>query len=158
MKTKRPPNADQGWLYDQPPAPKPKPEPGPVLGKQETSRDAAEKIKQHTPQQRERVYRFVVEQGNNGATRDEIAAALQLSAQSATPRVLELINAGHLFETDQRRQTRGGCSAVVLVAPNATAFWLCNCDRKGDGFKLIRYRKNQRSTDRCKRCGADRPN
>ena len=156
MKTKRPPR-DQGWLFDQP-TPKPKPDgPDPVPGKTETSREAAEQVKSKTPQQREQVFAFVRDQGNNGATRDEVGAALKLPAQSATPRVLELINAGRLFETDQRRQTRGGCSAVVLVALTAGDYWSCHCDRKGDGFALIRYRRCHRSTERCKRCGADRP-
>lgn len=90
--------------------------PPPVPGKRETSQNAAESVAPFTPRQRARIFDFVARQGSRGATRDEIAAALELPSNSVTPRVLELIRKGHLQETDRRRPTRYGRAAVVMVA------------------------------------------
>lgn len=51
-----------------------------------------------------------------GATRDEIEAATGIQGNTVRPRVWELVRAGKLVESGEKRKTRGGCWAVVLMA------------------------------------------
>lgn len=57
-----------------------------------------------------------VEACNDGATRDEISACLCLPIQSVTWRVRELLAAGRITESKNRRATRTGAKAFVLYA------------------------------------------
>ena len=56
----------------------------------DTSKEAADLIKMKAPKIRERVYRFIHEQGAKGATADEVQVALGLTHQTGAPRVTEL--------------------------------------------------------------------
>lgn len=50
------------------------------------------------------------------ATRDEMEADLDLSGNAVRPRIVELIEAGLVEETERTRVTRSGSKATVLVA------------------------------------------
>lgn len=82
----------------------------------ETSRAAADSIQSAAPKQRADVLAYIRRRGTAGATRDEIAASLEMAVQSVTPRVVELIAAGDIRETSETRKTRRGRSAAVLIA------------------------------------------
>lgn len=81
-----------------------------------TSDAAAESIAATAPRQRGRVLRFVIDRGEYGATADEVGRALDMQAQSVTPRILELRRAGWIVRTEQTRPTRSGRAAYVYVA------------------------------------------
>jgi len=81
-----------------------------------TSRAAARSMRTTAPTIHERVRRYIAERGPAGATRQEVAIALDLPINTATPRVRELIQAGAIRETDRTRPTTSGCQAAVLVA------------------------------------------
>lgn len=66
------------------------------------------------PSQRQRVLEYI-ESRKRGATRDEIANALGLPLASVCGRVNELVKSGAVVETDKRRTTSTGGTAVVLV-------------------------------------------
>jgi hypothetical protein len=59
---------------------------------------------------------FIRERGRAGATADEIAEAWQCSPNHCAPRATELIRDGRLIRSGQRRKTRAGCYAAVLIA------------------------------------------
>lgn len=50
----------------------------------------------------------------DGATREEIEFATGISHQSCGPRIIELIRAGAIIETDRKRKTSTGRNAVVI--------------------------------------------
>lgn len=81
-----------------------------------TSHAAAESIAPHAGKQAARVLDFLRERGAHGATRAEIAVALEMGAQSVGPRVLELLKAGTARETTATRDTPSGRAATILVA------------------------------------------
>lgn len=83
----------------------------------ETSRAAAEDAAPRQPGRRARMAAYVASCGPYGATRDDIAAALELPIQSVTGPVRELLDAGEVHETARSRPTRLGAAARVLVAP-----------------------------------------
>ena len=62
------------------------------------------------------VANYVLQCGELGATRDEVAAGVGLPIQSVCSVVLALLRDDRLIETKHRRQTRSGGMAVVLVA------------------------------------------
>ena len=64
----------------------------------------------------ERVLEYVRSCKWRGATRDEIAIHCERPVQSITRPVLDLINDQSIVETKNRRPTRWGRSAVVIVA------------------------------------------
>ncbi|MEL6898577.1 MAG: hypothetical protein AAFP90_20970 [Planctomycetota bacterium] len=66
--------------------------------------------------QRQLVFAHVAATGTNGATRHEIATTIQRPLSSVCGRIRELIDAGDIVETDQRRRTGNGGSSVVLIA------------------------------------------
>lgn len=68
--------------------------------------------------QRLRVLKHIERMDSVGATRDEIADALNLPISTVCGRVNELLDPRwpDVFETDQRRPTRYGKPAVVVVA------------------------------------------
>lgn len=65
---------------------------------------------------RRRVVSFVRERGERGATVDEIEVALGLSHQTVSARVTEAKADGDLVLSGERRPTRSGRGAAVLVA------------------------------------------
>lgn len=68
--------------------------------------------------QRLRILKHIEKMADCGATRDEIAEALGLPVSTVCGRVNELLDPRwpDVVETDQRRNTRYGKPAVVLVA------------------------------------------
>lgn len=82
----------------------------------DTSIEAAELIKQKAPQIREKVYRYIHEQGARGATADEVQAALGLPHQTGAPRVTELARMGRIIRTGDKRKTRHGRNAGVYIS------------------------------------------
>lgn len=88
---------------------------GPIPGKRETSRDAAESMRSASAIQRQEVLAFIQRAGSYGVTREEISRGLGIKIQSVTPRVLELLGT-EVKETDDRRPTYSGRMAKVLVA------------------------------------------
>ncbi len=128
---------DRGWFNWNPPpaeshaAPAPAhaqmPEPAPaIVGEQlpaapfvsgsSTSHDAALAIAPVAGKQAARVLAFLRNRGAHGATRAEIASALNLGAQSVAPRVLELFKSGLARETTATRDTASGRAAAIIVA------------------------------------------
>lgn len=83
----------------------------------DTSHAAA---RSHTPEDlgtlRARVWAHVERCGHHGATCDEIERDLGLTHQTASARVNELVKAGRLVDSDERRKTRSGRNATVWVA------------------------------------------
>ena len=63
-----------------------------------------------------RVLDFIRRQGKNGATADEIQAALDMTHQSGSARVSELLNKyGEIKDSGRQRKTRSGSNATVYV-------------------------------------------
>ena len=66
---------------------------------------------------RRKVVAYVASLGETGATSDEIEVAMGLPHQTVSARLTEAKKYGELVKTDQRRPTRLGRMAAVLVAP-----------------------------------------
>ena len=80
-----------------------------------TSIDAAIAIEPRVASLRDQVYAFIAKCGAEGATDDEIQAALQINPSTQRPRRIELANKGKIKRTETTRKTRSGRSAVVWV-------------------------------------------
>lgn len=80
-----------------------------------TSVDAADAALPKSGTQRRKVYDFIAEQGERGATDAEIIAGLDMAHQSVGPRRLELLEAGLIRDSIQRRLTPTGQPAIVWV-------------------------------------------
>ena len=105
----------------------------------ETSRVAAERQKSKAPTAIRRIYDFLLELGEEGATDDEIRSGLGLLPSTAGARRRDLELMGGCKKTDRRRVTSHGSSAVVYVAiPGATL------ERK----KLGRPRKDKKHSEK----------
>jgi transcription initiation factor IIE alpha subunit len=68
---------------------------------------------------RRRVYDFLVERGDNGATDEEVAWQLGLNPNTARPRRIELVAAKLVVDSGRRRKTRSGDKAAVWVVASA---------------------------------------
>lgn len=72
-----------------------------------------------------RVYELARSRDLYGVTADEAAAFYDVGHNTVAPRISELQEEGWLYKTKDRRKTRSGCWARVLVAkagrPNANA-------------------------------------
>ena len=80
---------------------------------QRESREAYAKVKETAEAVRGKVYAWFLLHPE-GATADELCAAWGCSANHTAPRLTELLKAGKLVRTGERRKTRAGCSAAVL--------------------------------------------
>lgn len=65
---------------------------------------------------RKRIAAYVRSCGARGAHREEIATAMAMPLQSVCSPVLELLREGVLIETPQRRPTKTGSMAAVIIA------------------------------------------
>ncbi len=65
---------------------------------------------------RKAVYQFLVDQGDHGATDQEIQEALALPNQTECPRRWELVKGGLVENSGKRRRTLSQRSAVVWTA------------------------------------------
>lgn len=81
----------------------------------ETSAQAALSMEKAAPAIRERVLDFITARGMNGATADEVEAALCGRHQTISARVNELARAMAIVPLGNRK-TRSGRSAIVWVA------------------------------------------
>lgn len=80
-----------------------------------TSLAAAQRARGNGARDRLRVLRFFEQRGELGATDDEIEQALSFLHQTASPRRVELAQAGLIRRTKRRRPTRHGSPADVWV-------------------------------------------
>lgn len=81
-----------------------------------TSAAAALTVRRRAPNLRAMVLQYIGDCGRYGATADEVCHALDMLAQSATPRVNELAKAGEIVNSGRTRPTRSGRAAVVWIA------------------------------------------
>ena len=77
----------------------------------ETSRDAAESIGPHAGSLRSMILGFI-RKAENGATCDEVEAALSMSHQTASARIRELMQKKLIYH-DGQRKTRSGRMARI---------------------------------------------
>lgn len=89
----------------------------PFVPGSDTSREAAESIAPVSSAIRVRIYEWIRARGRRGATCDEVEEALGLRHQTASARVRELVRSGALVDSGQRRRTRSGRTARVVVTP-----------------------------------------
>lgn len=92
-------------------------EPGHVAGS-DTSEDAAESVVGSARAVREKVWHHIdrcIRRGDTGKTCDAIEVELRMRHQTASARIRELVLAGRLFDTGERRLTRSGRKAAVYA-------------------------------------------
>lgn len=65
---------------------------------------------------RRRIHALASKRGDLGLTADEVAALWDVSHNHVAPRITELKATGRLVATNERRPTRSGRKARVLVA------------------------------------------
>lgn len=81
----------------------------------ETSRAAAESVRDAVPVLRERVYQHVCAAGAYGVTCDEAEGTLSLRHQTCSARFCELHTTGRIVDSTCRRRTRSGRAAIVWI-------------------------------------------
>ena len=90
----------------------------PPSNDQETSFQAALHIESSAERLRAKVLAFLLAQGENGATDQEMQTALNLSSDTQAPRRWELSKKlGLVVDSGRRRKTRSGVNAIVWVVP-----------------------------------------
>jgi hypothetical protein len=92
------------------------PPPAPFVHLSETSRQAAVRIRSRADSLRDRVYAFIVKQGEYGATDAEIEAGTEMSGNTVRPRRGELEVQGRIRNTGKTRATKSGRQAVIWAA------------------------------------------
>lgn len=95
--------------------PRPETFPGKPKATRSTTRAAYEAIQTRLNGLQQLVLDAIDAGGTKGATRDEVSVILGRAANAITPRVKELLDAGLVLVTKQRRPTRAGHTAEVLV-------------------------------------------
>ena len=83
-----------------------------------TRAEAAARIGPFAHDQRGAVLAFVRAQGRRGATDQQIHETLEICADSCRARRVELVQAGELVDSGQRRSTRSGRAAIVWTTPD----------------------------------------
>jgi DNA-binding HxlR family transcriptional regulator len=78
-----------------------------------TSHDAAAWAAKTQKSWHRRILRLLFAKPVNGATVDELERHFQASHQTMSPRVNELVNAGWLEDSGERRETRSGTEAIA---------------------------------------------
>lgn len=84
-------------------------------GNQE-SKEAFLAVQDALPEARAKVLDFIRAQGERGATTDEVARAFNVGANVVSGRLSELKKAMLIKDSGERRKTRSGKNAAVLVA------------------------------------------
>lgn len=99
------------------------PQPLPPHNWSQTSKRAAQAIRNRAPSKRQRVLAHIVSCGARGATIDELAGALDMLTATVCGRVGELARPDTgpalIVDSGQRRDTAHGAPAKVLVATAA---------------------------------------
>jgi hypothetical protein len=80
-----------------------------------TSKAAADSVAESAGNLRNKVLTCIADTGAAGMTTDEIEAALDMRHQTASARIVELVNAGKILKTDRTRPTRSGRAAAVYT-------------------------------------------
>lgn len=62
------------------------------------------------------MFAFIHRAGSRGATDEEIQTALALNPSTQRPRRIELVKAGRVYDSGNRRKTLANLDAVVWVA------------------------------------------
>ena len=101
---------------DRPPDPEPSrhaclPHSGP-----DTSRAAAERICPVATAQAARVFHFIAQRGDEGATDHEVQAELGMTGDSERPRRWSLQRSGLIRDSGQRRKSPRGRQAIVWIS------------------------------------------
>jgi hypothetical protein len=103
----------------------------------ETSLEAALSIAPFVNTLQERVYRLVSSRGKDGATVDEIEAALGMLHQTASARARELVQLGKLKHAGRDRRLPGSPASGARGAATP-------CRNHGCGRRLAEYRGRYR--------------
>lgn len=82
-----------------------------------TSADAAAVAGKRRETIAARVLELLANRGPSGATDEEIRHALELGESTARPRRHELVAAGHVVDSGQKRRSTKGCLMIVWVLP-----------------------------------------
>lgn len=82
----------------------------------ETSKKAATEIVTVAGRLRQQVLKFIVDQGESGATDAEVQAALSMEGSTERPRRGELAKANLIRDSGRTRPTPSGRAATVWVA------------------------------------------
>lgn len=88
--------------------------PAPYQRASETSEEAADALYGSLPRLRGAVLQAYVEAGPRGLTADQAAAVIGESVLATRPRVTELLQAGLIEKTTERRTNASGMRATVL--------------------------------------------
>lgn len=88
----------------------------PPAGRSRTSIAAAEAIREMAPTLRGKVYQAIAGRGQLGATREELAADLEMRLATVCGRCRELVEMGLVYDSGATRATSSGRAAVVLRA------------------------------------------
>jgi hypothetical protein len=97
-----------GWLEggEQPSLP---------FSERSTSLEAAESVRECAGTLRAKVFEEIAEAGRGGLTNDQIQERTGMLEQTLNPRVYELRAAGLIMRSGERRPTRSGRNAHVLI-------------------------------------------
>jgi hypothetical protein len=88
---------------------------------QDTSREALTSVTPVVPTIRQRIYNYIAEQGEQGATADQIEAALDIPGSTVRPRLHELeFDLQAVWLTGVTRLTRRGRKACIYIARAVT--------------------------------------
>jgi uracil-DNA glycosylase family 4 len=91
----------------------------PYAADRPTSYDAAASVAKDAGQLRELVFAKIHESGAGGMTCDEIEIESQLTHQTASARVNELMRAGRIVDSGRKRPTRSSRQAIVWTVVDA---------------------------------------
>jgi hypothetical protein len=80
-----------------------------------TSAEAARLIDPAATSLKAKVFRYVVERGERGATDDETQIGLPMTSHTQVPRRIDLVKAGLVVDSGLVRKTRAGRDACVWI-------------------------------------------
>lgn len=89
----------------------------PYVPGSETSEAAARAVQTRAPTQRQKLVAYLLEQGPEGATTDQLKQISGLGNSSVCPRLRELHRDGEVVCLTEVRKTRKGLYAYVYVLP-----------------------------------------
>lgn len=90
----------------------------PFQSHSDTSREAAEKIKESVYCKRYKVYEALLKAGRAGLTDEEMQLKLGMNPSTQRPRRVELVRQGRAVDSGGWRMTRSGRRATIWIATN----------------------------------------
>lgn len=81
-----------------------------------TSERAARRVTRRVSGLRRKVYDFIEQRGEHGATDEEVRDVLKMPESTARPRRIELTKMNYVGDSGRERQVRSGDTATVHVA------------------------------------------